>query len=57
LRSDELLPAVNVVRRAGEGCVGHDVDGERGDVGGRDNAADWERCPELAAALLELVSE
>ena len=31
---DELLPAVDVVGRAGEGRVDHDVDGERGDVGG-----------------------
>ena|SRR5271156_3511389 len=33
LTGDELLPAVDVVGRSGEGCVGHDVYGERGDVG------------------------
>jgi hypothetical protein len=33
LTGDELLPAVNVVGRSGEGRVGHDVYGERGDVG------------------------
>jgi len=33
LADDELLPAVDVVGRAREGRVGHDVNGERGDVG------------------------
>jgi hypothetical protein len=33
LAGDELLPAIDVVGRSGEGCVGHDVYGERGDVG------------------------
>ena len=36
----ELLPAVDVVGRAGEGGVGHDVNGERGDVGRSDDAPD-----------------
>ena len=40
---DELLPTVDVVRRAGERRVGHDVDGERGDVGGTDDAAELTR--------------
>jgi len=34
LSRDELLPAVDVERCAGEGRVGHDMYGERGDVGG-----------------------
>lgn len=54
---DELLSAVDVVGRAGERGVGHDVDGERGDVGGTDDAADGERRAQLVPALLELVSE
>jgi len=33
------------------------VDGERGDVGGADDAADRERRPQLIAALLESISE
>ena len=33
LTGDELLAAVYVVGRSGEGRVGHDVYGERGDVG------------------------
>ena len=54
---DELLPAVDVVRRAGECRVAHNVDSERGDVGGADDAADRERRPQLIPALLEPVSE
>jgi hypothetical protein len=52
-----LLPAVDVVRRAGERGVCHDVDGERGDVGGANDAADRERGAQLVAALLESISE
>ena len=55
--SHELLPTVDVVGCAGERGVGHDVDGERGDVGGVDDAADREGGPQLIAAFLELVSE
>ncbi len=54
---NELLAAVDVVGRAGERRVGHDVDGERGDVGGTDDAADRERRPQLVPALLEPVAE
>jgi hypothetical protein len=32
LTDEELLPSVDVVGRAREGRVGHDVDGERGDI-------------------------
>ena len=54
---DELLPTVDVVCRAGERGVGHDVDSERGDVGGADDAADRKRRPQLLASLLESISE
>jgi len=54
---DELLPAVDVVRRAGECRVAHDVDSERGDVGGADDAADRKRRAQLIAALLESISQ
>src|SRR6185295_13082879 len=54
---DELLPTVDVVRRAGERGVGHDVDGECGDIGRADDAPDRERRPQLVPALLESISE
>src|SRR5208282_1609947 len=54
---DELLPAVDVVRRAGQRRVDHDVHGERGDVGGFDHAPDGQRRAELVAALVEVVAE
>ena len=54
---DELLPTVDVVRRAGERRIAHDVDGKRGDVGGPDDAADRERRSQLIPALVELISE
>ena len=57
LRSEELLAAVDVVGRAGERGVGHEVHGECGDVGGSDDAADRERGAELVAALVELIAE
>jgi hypothetical protein len=52
LTGDELLPAVDVVGRAGEGGVGHDVYGERGDVGRSDDAPDGERGAKLIAAVV-----
>src|ERR1700694_1985842 len=55
--SDELLPTVDVVRRAGERCGAHDGDGESGDVGWADHAADGQRRPQLIAALIESISE
>ncbi len=57
LTRDELLAAVDVVGRAGERRVGHDVHGERGDVGRSDDASDRQRRAELLAALVELVAE
>src|ERR1700691_3689171 len=53
----ELLTAVDVERRAGERGVGHDVDGQRGNVGGGDDAPNGECRPQLIAALLEPVAE
>jgi hypothetical protein len=55
--SDELLPTVDVVGRACERGVGHDVDGERGDVGGAYDPADRERRAQFVPALLESVAE
>ena len=46
---DELLAAVDVVGRAGERGVRHEVDGERGDVGRSDDASDRQRRAELLA--------
>src|SRR5206468_11988136 len=40
---DELLAAADVVRRAGERRVGHDVHGECRDVRRSDHAPDWLR--------------
>jgi hypothetical protein len=41
---NELLTAIDVVRRAGERRVGHDVNRQRSDVGGPDHAPDWQLC-------------
>src|ERR1700750_1300692 len=57
LTGDELLPAVDVVGRSGEGRVGHDVYGERGDIGRCDHAPDGKRGPKLIAAVVELITE
>jgi hypothetical protein len=54
---DELLAAVDVVRRAGQSGVGHEVNGERGDVGRSDDPPDRERRPQVLAAGIEPVSE
>ena len=54
---NELLAAVDVVRRAGERGVGHDVNGERGDVGRSDDPPDRERGTQLVAPRLESVAE
>jgi hypothetical protein len=52
-----LLAAIDVVGRAGNGGVRHDVDNKRGDVGWCDHAADRQRLAQLLAPLLELVSK
>ena len=54
---DQLLAAVDVVRRAGERGVGHQVHGERGDVVRPDDAPDRQRRAQLLAARLEPVAE
>jgi len=54
---DQLLAAIDVVGRAREGGVRHEVDGECGDVGGPDNAADRQRRAELVTAFIESVAE
>src|SRR6516165_1891879 len=54
---DELLAAVDVVRRARECCVAHDVNGWGGDVSRSDDAADRQRRPELVAPLVEVFAE
>ena len=57
LCGDELLAAVDVVRRARERGVDHDVNGERRDVGRPDDAADRELRPQLLAPGLELITD
>jgi hypothetical protein len=54
---DELLAAVDVVRRARECCVAHDVNGQCGDVSRSDDAPDGQRRAELVASLVEVVAE
>src|SRR5215831_3811981 len=54
---DELLAAVDVVRRTRECCVAHDVNGQRGDVSRSDDAPDGQRRAELVASLVEVVAE
>jgi len=54
---DELLPAVDVVNRARERRVGHDVYGERGDVGRSNNAPDGKCGSKLIAAVFEFIAE
>ena len=54
---DELLAAVDVVRRARECRVAHDVNGQRGDVSRSDDAPDGQRRAELVAPLVQVVAE
>src|SRR5579862_1286619 len=54
---DELLAAVDVEGRTGDRGVRHEVDGQRGDVGRADDAADRQRGAELRSALVDLVAE
>jgi len=54
---NELLAAVDVVRRARECCVAHDVNGERGDVSRPDDAPVGQCRAELSAPLVEVVAE
>src|SRR3954468_12924204 len=54
---DQLLTPVDVVRPTRERRVGHQVQGERGDVAGADHAADREGAAELLPARLYLIAE
>jgi hypothetical protein len=51
------LPAVDVVGRADEGRVGHDVYGERGDVDRCNDAPDTKRSAKLIAAFTKFIAE
>src|SRR4051794_23274419 len=53
----ELLAAVDVVGRAGQGRVDHDVHRQRGDILGADDAADRDGLPEVLTTGLEVVAE
>ena len=55
--SDELLAAVDVVGRAGERGVAHEVHGERRDVLRADHAPDRQRVAELSPPLVEPLTE
>jgi hypothetical protein len=50
---DEPLAAVDVVRRAGHCGVGHEVNGEGGDVGWSDDAPDRQRGAQLLTPGLD----
>ena len=52
-----MLAAVDVIGSAGQGGVGHDVHGERGDVGRADHPSDRQRRAELVAASFEVLAE
>src|SRR5262245_47902372 len=54
---DQLLAAVDVVRGSGDRRVGHEVNGERGDVGRADDTPDRQRRTKLLAACVEPVGE
>jgi hypothetical protein len=51
-----LLAAVDVEGGAGDRGVRHEVDGQCGDVGGADDAADRQRGTELLAASFAICS-
>jgi hypothetical protein len=46
---DELLPPVDVVGRAGDRCVDHEVNRESGDVGRSDHSPYGERSAQFLA--------
>ena len=54
---EQLLAAVDVVRRPGQSGVAHDVDGQRRDVGRSDHPPDRERGAQLAAPLFQPIAE
>ena len=54
---NKLLSAIDVIGRAGKGRVGHDVYGERGNIGWPDDAPYRECGAKLIAAVLEFIAE
>src|ERR1700729_2643117 len=54
---DELLSAVDVIGCTCEGCVGHNVHGERGHVRRSDHASDGKGGAKLVAAFFELIAQ
>ena len=54
---DELLAAIDLERRTGDGRVRHQVDGERGDVGRADHSSDRQRRLELVASCAQPIAE
>src|SRR4051812_39455087 len=54
---DELLAAVDVERRAGEGPVRHDVNRERCDIGWSDDPPDRQRRAQLGAPGVQGVAK
>jgi DNA-binding CsgD family transcriptional regulator len=54
---DELLPAVDVVGRPGDRGVGHQLHGQRGDVGRTDHPPDGQRGAQLGAPRLQAGAE
>src|SRR4051794_9198507 len=56
-RAEQLLAAVDVEGRTGNGRVRHQVDREGSDVDGTDHATDWKRHAKLLAPRLQLLAE
>jgi hypothetical protein len=54
---DELLAAVDVVCRARQCRVAHDVNGQRGDVSRPDDALDGERGAQFLPPLVQVIAE
>ena len=54
---NKLLSAIDVVRRSGQSRVGHDMYGQRGDVGRPDHPSDGTSRAELIAASFEPVTK
>jgi hypothetical protein len=52
----ELLTAVYVEGRPGDRCVGHEVDGQCGDVGRAYDASDRQRRTEVLASRVQFVA-
>src|SRR6202042_409370 len=57
LSGDELLATVDVVCRARDRRIDHEVNGQRGDVGRANPPADRQRGPKLEAPSVEIVAE